>query len=368
MPDVPPDELVTPTVDNPRFVYFWDSDCSSQVSPRGSAWLSHRCRRAPPGLRWMWQALRWAYFITVPAQWRGRVHARDFEENVFHAFHLQLASLREGLENSERSVRGVVESVSFYPPWQNGHSFPSQFDLIDCDLRTLNAQSVHARHRDYSFSRLEYVEFGEDGGRANDRREMQHVKFTGATGLFGEGRARLIIQYSEGAAPQVRWGKGRLPGVPWKAIKAVGQLPLFGVSNVSLALLLTYAGAASWYDLQIERFVDAVAKNPPHPAIQWVVARLSEAPAPFEFALLLVGLMCLSVASGWFGGRCPEEVKDHPSTYRDKSHGDRLRYQAANWSRPISRYIVSGFYVAGLGLTLWYLLPRLGEAVGFYWE
>lgn len=203
-----------------------------------------------------------------------------------------------------------------------------------------------------------------------------HCSFINARGLFGPRRWSLLRghSFSTDRSNPCRTGIKTLRDFPaWHHLRGVGLLPVFGVSNVAFIGLLTYSGAARWYNHQIDRLqvkLDAGSESTLVPVEQGAddfLRSLTPAPSPDSFGWLLISIALLILASTWFSLRCPEEVRGFSiSEWIDSPDRDELQWLAADTGYRVSRWACLVCYAIGGGIAVIYLVSRLVEGIVFF--
>jgi hypothetical protein len=239
--------------------------------------------------------------------------------------------------------------------------------FINCDFR--NADLREGRCSRVVFDSCDFR------GAKFDLANLSGAKLKGCnlaatTGFWGHARVRVStpLEYDRSRPCTFqRWGAGKwygdMPG--WSHIKKLGDLPLFGVSNIALILLLSYAGIAEWTNDNID-FIREKLQSAASERTQSIVAWLKHVPAPAHFGLLLLAIVGLLVASILYKVFCPEVVKTFYRIQREERYIELLEYDAANYSRLYSRWACALLYIVSACYTAAYLIVRIWEASRFF--
>ncbi|MEZ6235481.1 MAG: pentapeptide repeat-containing protein [Phycisphaerales bacterium] len=221
--------------------------------------------------------------------------------------------------------------------------------LFRCDLRGLNLGFVSLTHVDLRGSRFEGVNFW--------TQSVAHARLRGR-GLFGDAKALTreardadlaLFHAGDGVAGQIdRW-------IPWARIRALGSLPLFGVSNSALAFILVWGVMVATSRRLLEQGLESEFLR------RWVepvAGFVGPVGHSMNLAMLGVALILVALGAGIYRFACPDIVQEYSENKWVRELGQSMvEYRAASYSRPILRWISAFCYLLGLGFIVCYYLP-----------
>jgi uncharacterized protein YjbI with pentapeptide repeats len=138
--------------------------------------------------------------------------------------------------------------------------------------------------------------------------------------------------------------------INWEKIRILGQLPLFGLSYISLFLLTIVVLSKNYYN----NIVDAISAY----NILFYSIRYSE--IDYNEWIILISSLALATASTIYKLRCPERVTEYNSIqWIDGLQKLPLNYYAECWKHPFSRISCTILYVTGGVCGLYLFIEKL---------
>lgn len=281
----------------------------------------------------------------------------------------------------------VIAQVRRFKDW-NGDPAANPFHLRGARLRGLKLREVNfsgmdLRGADFREADLQGCNFSNaDASGANFSRciltagdeyigptFVDRFRLINARGLFGDEAATIgrSTHFTGLAQPIYQaWGVDRWWGdfPSWRTINSLGALPIFAVSNLTLAALIAYGGMAEWYNRQLGALQENLGATPEQ--MQALVHRLHPIPSPRHLGYLLLILTMLTTASIIYKVACPDIIKEFSSAKWSQEGDDMIRYWSADYSRGWWRRLCGLLYLVFGAWAVWYLLSRLFFAFKFY--
>lgn len=187
---------------------------------------------------------------------------------------------------------------------------------------------------------------------------VDYADFTGASGLFGRHTGNL---------DGIKGARRACFGDPkdrctWEYLRKVGRIPLFGVSNAAIIVILLMVAGARWYNTQVE----AWQTNPLMTGQDQFLPDLHTIHLPWHIGVTLFAIVLLAGASGIYKYRCPEEIDQYSSTEWEIEHERPLiTYFSLSHSQKGWRRVSDRLYLLGVGWTVTYLAWRTAIALQF---
>lgn len=167
---------------------------------------------------------------------------------------------------------------------------------------------------------------------------------------------------------EVPW-HARLLG--WERIRAVGKLPVFGISYFAIIAIPVGMYAIARYN----HFVDFVV------SVQQSTGGLDDGAfgshisspyhiqTPSQMLYALVSAIALAVASTLYHFVCPDRIKEFTREQWTNQLGKQLiQYLPYSWRHQSVRWLCIGLYAVGGTLGLWVLVTKMGRAAVFVWR
>lgn len=222
--------------------------------------------------------------------------------------------------------------------------------FVNATLRKAEFTGADLTDADFSHAMLEDADLS---GATVD-----HADFTGASGLFG--RYTGILGGIRGER-RARFGDQK-DRFTWEFLRKVGRIPLFGVSNLAIIIILLMVAGARWYNAQVE-----VWQTEPHiTGLDQLLQNLHDIHLPWHLGVTLFAIVLLAAASGIYKYGCPEEIDQYSSTQWEIEHSRPLiTYFSLSHSKKGWRRVSDRLYLLGIGWTVAYLAWRTAIAVHF---
>lgn len=189
---------------------------------------------------------------------------------------------------------------------------------------------------------------------------LNGVSFKGSrlipAGLFGDWKTSLE-GLRDGEKAYFARGNGLIAlvdyAISWARIRAIGNLPLFGVSNTALALIFVWGAAVA----AAQRFAARASESVPD-HVRWVLDLIWPIGHSLELAGLAVALILVSIASAIFKLAAPDIVQGYTEARWARELGHQaIEHRAASFCRPVLRWVCAGCYLLGIGYIVLYYVP-----------
>ena len=189
---------------------------------------------------------------------------------------------------------------------------------------------------------------------------LLNATLSNCRGLFGRNHG-IINEKSERHIETIKFFSNDL--VDWERIRFLGSFPFFGVSNIAIVLIITYAHFARWWN---EQLYAIHAQLTEHPIVDQWIMHLKHLPIPAHFGRLLAAFMLLFIGSSIFKLFCPPIVKEYNQTrWEIELDKSKIEYRSAMYSHFRLRYICSICYAIGGGYVFSYLAWQVIKTLYF---
>jgi uncharacterized protein YjbI with pentapeptide repeats len=166
------------------------------------------------------------------------------------------------------------------------------------------------------------------------------------------------------------------PRFDWESIKAMGQLPLFAISYVAIAIILFVVGLIDLYEKvasNLKLWAESLkipASLDPFDTLTRAAALIADLDGTISVppltSVLIVSMVLLAIASSIYAIRCPPRIKSFSADeWCQLQKMPSSHYWAMSWRYPKSRYICGTLYRVGGTLASGYLLVRAWRALCF---
>ena len=165
----------------------------------------------------------------------------------------------------------------------------------------------------------------------------------------------------------------------WERFRAIGRLPLFGLSYTALILIPIVFFLLAFYNahvVQLRQLADTIATSwdtttPAfiQQAAAFIVQHLHPHPIPSQSFLLLLSTLCIGIASTLYTVFCPSRIKEFSrDQWCDQHKNYLIHYWPYAWRRPLIRVACAIFhFLGGAGIT-WVIGTKVYRTAVFIWD
>jgi hypothetical protein len=157
----------------------------------------------------------------------------------------------------------------------------------------------------------------------------------------------------------------------WEKIRAVGKLPLFGVSYVAVIAipLFMYAIARCNDFLDVMTSAQHNLVEAHGVSIATHLPSLDHLKTPSQMLYALTSAVALAFATTLYHFRCPDRIKEYTREAWTSELGNQLvQYLPLSWRYEYVRWSCAFFYFIGFTFGLWVLLWKVGRAAVYIWQ
>lgn len=286
----------------------------------------------------------------------------------FNTCNLEKAHLKTGgLNNIQFSACGFTKSnlsnIDFSGVILTGSNF------TDSNLKGVNFSNANLQHSIFDNSDLESVNFYET--------DISLVNFKNAKNLAKAknlDKAHVSIS-SPGNVKYLEYCIRKFPEkyCDWEILRIFGKMPLFGASYTALVLIPLFFYFLAIYNDKIDIIKiwakQSLSINHSDPLALLLIERLHPLSVPSLSLWLLLGTLCLAIASTIYALFCPSRIKEFSSDqWTDQLGHSLVHYWALSWKYRKTRLICLCFYIIGGIGVLWVIGNKVFNSAFFIWN